>query len=431
MSRGSSKSSKSPKRIALVDCNNFYASCERVFRPEWNERPVAVLSNNDGCIIARSNELKEAGIPMGAPYFQYRRKLDEIKAVVVSSNYTLYGDMSARVMNTLSGFAPHIEVYSIDEAWMDFTGINTASLDELGRRVVSKTYQHTGIPVSMGIASTKVLAKLANKICKKRKIPGSVFNLGGSEELDIILRSTDVSDIWGIGRRWAEKLRHQGINNALQLRDSDDSEMRQIYGVVMQRLIFELRGRQCLEFEDVEPKKQIIASRSFGKRVISIQDLAEAASSHAARAGEKLRSQNSVCGGLQVFIQTGKYNPKESYYSNSAQLSFPVPTNDTRELIAAAIAGLNSIYRDDHRYSKTGVMLVDISSHSNIQTDLFSKSTDLHSQKLMSAIDGLNQRYGKNCAFFAAQGINQTWGMKQERKTPSYTTNWNELPCVV
>ena len=297
------------RRIALVDCNNFYASCERVFHPAWEYRPVGVLSNNDGCIIARSNELKDAGIPMGAPYFQYREMLHKMGAVVVSSNYALYGDMSARVMNTLGQFTPGLEVYSIDEAWLDLTGFDPAMLDAYGRKIVATTKQHTGIPVSMGIASTKVLAKIANRLCKKRKIPGQVFNLGSSESLDAVLAAVDVEDIWGIGRRWAEKLRGQGIRTALDLRDADPHQMRHQYNVVMQRLVMELRGVPCLGCDDIEPKKQIIASRSFGERVTDVESLLEAVSMHASRAGEKLRAQRSACSAIQVSIRTGRHNP--------------------------------------------------------------------------------------------------------------------------
>jgi DNA polymerase V len=332
--RSCKSSNNLPRRIALVDCNNFYASCERVFHPAWEHRPVGVLSNNDGCIIARSNELKEAGIPMGAPFFKYRDQLRAMKAVIVSSNYTLYGDMSARVMNTLNQFTPDMEIYSIDEAWLNLTGFDPATLDSYARQIVATTHKNTGIPVSMGIGQTRVLAKIANRICKKRKIPGQVFNLGDATNLGAVLSGVPVGDIWGIGCRWAEKLQSHGIYTAYDLQQSDPSYMRDRYNVVMQRLIMELRGVECLGFEDIEPKKEIIASRSFGERVTDKQSLLEAVALHATRAGEKLRLQYSACKVLQVAIRTSKHSPNEPFFGRSAMIHFPVATSDTRKLIA-------------------------------------------------------------------------------------------------
>lgn len=426
------KPSKSPRRIALVDCNNFYASCERVFTPAWERKPIGVLSNNDGCIIARSNELKEAGIPMGAPFFKYRKQLRQMGAVVVSSNYELYGDMSARVMNTLGEFTPEMEVYSIDEAWLDLTGFCTASLDAYGRNIVAKTRQYTGIPVSMGIGPTKVLAKVANRLCKKHKIPGQVFNIGSADALDDVLASVDVEDIWGIGRRWAAKLRATGIYTAKDLRDADHQAMRRSYNVVMERLILELRGVPCLGFEDIVPKKQIIASRSFGQRVTELEPMLQAISTHAARAGDKLRSQQSACGGIQVSIRTGKHSPNEPYYGNSTMLRFPVATSDSRKLISAACQGLKSIYRQGPKYAKAGVMLFGIVPANCIQHGLFQRGDSDKAIRLMQAVDGINKTYGRQTVFFASQGISgkQNWAMKRDRMSRSFTTSWQDLPVV-
>lgn len=426
----SSASSSLPRRIALVDCNNFYASCERVFHPAWETRPVGVLSNNDGCLIARSNELKEAGIPMGAPYFKYRDQLKAMKAVIVSSNYTLYGDMSTRVMNTLSQFTPDMEVYSIDEAWLNLTGFDPATLDGYGRKIVMTAQQHTGIPVSMGIGPTKVLAKLANRICKKRKIPGNVFNIGGADSLDAVLASFEIGDIWGIGRRWAQSLNTQGIFTALQLRDADAQAMRDQYSVVMQRLIFELRGINCMEFEDIEPKKQIIASRSFGERVTDKESLLEAVTLHASRGGEKLRLQGSACGAMQIMIRTGEHNPREPYYSRSATVRFTVPTADTRRLIGAARAGVEKLYKAGPRYAKAGIALLDIAQADAVQDGLFDQGDSDRSAKLMQTIDSLNRANGRGTVFFAGQGVNQAWAMKRDRMTAAFTTRWAELPSV-
>ncbi len=418
-----------PRRIALVDCNNFYASCERVFRPDWQNKPVGVLSNNDGCIIARSNELKEAGIPMGAPYFKHKQELEALGAVVVSSNYALYGDMSARVMNTLGSFTPEFEVYSIDEAWLDLTGFDLSTLDAYAREIVSTTHKHTGIPVSMGIGPTKVLAKVANRICKKRKVPGSVFNLGSAENLDAVLQSFEVGDVWGVGRRWKESLNRIGIYTALDLRNSDPTEMRKRYNVVMQRLIMELRGVPCLCFEEIEPKKEIIASRSFGEKVTDKQSLIEAVSGHAARAAEKLRSQGSVCGAIQVSARSSPFIPHEPYYAKSVLIRFEVPTADTRRLAEAAVRGIDGIYKPGVRFMKAGVMLVDLSAASEQQQSLFGKPDSDSSVKLMDALDAINGRYGSHALRTASSGTrsHKAWHMQRNRMTPGYTTRWREL----
>ena len=425
-----SKCDKHPRRIALVDCNNFYASCERVFNPAWEARPVAVLSNNDGCVIARSNEVKEAGIPMGAPFFKYRDRLEAMRAVVVSSNYALYGDMSARVMNTLGRFTPDMEIYSIDEAWLDLTGFDPARLDAYGREIVATTYRETGIPVSMGIGPTKVLAKIANRICKKRKIPAQVFNLGGSEALDSLLAMVPVGDVWGIGLRWATKLSSQGIRTALGLRNADPQEMRERYNVVMQRIVMELRGTPCLDFEDIEPRKQIIASRSFGSRRTRKEDLIEAVTMHATRAGEKLRRQGSACGAVQVSIRTGKHNPAEAYYAPSALVRFPVATADTRKLIGAARAGVERVFKEGPRYAKSEIMLLDIVPDDAVQGGLFDERDTAQSRALMNAVDRINRLHGRRTVFYAGEGIRQGWAMKRDRMTPAYTTRWTDIPSV-
>ena len=415
-----------------MDCNNFYASCERVFRPDWNHRPLGVLSNNDGCIIARSNELKEAGIPMGAPFFKHKAQLEALGAVVVSSNYALYGDMSARVMNTLGSFTPSLEVYSIDEAWLDLTGFDLGTLDAYSRHIVSTTHQHTGIPVSMGIGPTKVLAKVANRICKKRKVPGSVFNLGDAGSLEGVIQSLPVGDVWGVGRRWSESLNNIGIYTALDLRNSDPQEMRKRYNVVMQRLILELRGIPCLHFEDVEPKKEIMASRSFGEKVIDKQSLVEAVTGHAARAAEKLRAQGSVCGAIQVSARSSPFIPDEPYYARSVMVHFEIPTADTRRLAQAAARGMDRVFKPGIRYAKAGVMLVDLSPADELQGGLFAEPDNKASVRLMGAMDVINQRYGTSTVRVASSGTRKGrgWHMKRQRMTPGYTTRWDELASV-
>ena len=423
-------SSKIPRFVALVDCNNFYASCERVFNPAWNGRPIGVLSNNDGCIVARSNELKAAGIPMGAPYFKYRSQLEALDAVVVSSNYALYGDMSSRVMHTLEHLVPGIEVYSIDEAWLNLARIQPDELDVFGRRIVTKTQQHTGIPVSMGIGPTRVLAKIANRICKQRQISGNVFKLVDCETIQRTLAHVPVGDVWGIGPGWARQLQKAGIHSALDLRNTDSSRIRKSYGVILQRLVLELQGQPCLGFDDIEPKKFIISSRSFGSRVTRLDDLLEAISFHATRAAEKLRKQHSVCSALQVLLKTGKYNPSESRFSASTIVQLPAPTSDTRRLIRAAQQGIRKIFRQGHRYAKTGVMLLDISPANTVQSDFFEAVDSDRSQTLMEVVDQVNEERGKYTVFFASEGTRKSWAMKRDKKTRAYTTRWSELPTV-
>ena len=425
------RANSKPKRIAIVDCNNFYASAERVFTPAWEHRPVGVLSNNDGCIIARSQELKDAGIKMGSLYFKVREQLEAMNAVIVSSNYALYGDMSARVMDTLSQFTPDIEIYSIDEAWLDLTGFNPATLDAYGREIVATTHRSTGIPVSMGIGPTKTLAKIASRICKKRKIPGNVFNIGSADSLEKVLGAIDVEDIWGIGRRWAEKLRREGIMTALDLRNSDIKSMRSRYNVVMERVISELRGTACIGEEEIAPKKQIMSSRSFGQRVTAKEHLSQALAQYASRACEKLRAQGSVCGAMQVSIRTGLFSPKETPYSKSIVVQFEHPTCDTRRVIAGTRFALDRIFRAGPRYAKAGIMLMDIAPNNGYQLDLFNPITcAANDDELMNTLDKLNQRFGRKTVFFAAQGVKQPWAMKRNFLTKAFTTRWSDIPIV-
>lgn len=417
--------------IALVDCNNFYASCERVFNPSWRKRPLGVLSNNDGCIIARSNELKDAGIPMGAPYFKFKERLEEIGAIVVSSNYTLYGDMSRRVMHTLGEFAPKLEVYSIDEAWLDLTGMNDCNLAGYARRMVDTTQQHTGIPVSIGIAPTKSLAKIANRICKSRKVAGSVFHIRRADDLESVLDTFPVGEVWGVGRKWAEKLTTQGIHTAWDLRNSDPLYMRSVYSVVMQRIIMELRGVNCLEFEDLDPRKQIFASRSFGERVTDKESLIEAVTMHTLRAAEKLRAQNSSAKVLQVDIRTGKHTPGDKYYCRSATINFPVATSDTGKLIGAARAGIEKIYKQGPRYAKAGIVLMEIVQDDKAQKGLFDDGDSERKKNLMRTLDKINAINGRHSIFMGCHSTKvKDWTMKKNFKTKAFTTRWSELPVV-
>lgn len=418
-----------PHRIALVDGNNFYASCERVFNPAWINKPLGVLSNNDGCIVARSNELKAAGIPMGAPYFQYRDQLKAMGAIIVSSNYTLYGDMSARMMHTLAGCTPDLDVYSIDEAWLDLTGIDD-DLTDYGQNIVQRVQQHIGLPVSIGIGPTRVLAKLANRLCKKLAVPGQVFDISTTPYLDDLLGSVPVGDLWGIGRNLAQSLQDRGIFTARHLRDADPQSMRKGFNVIMQRMIMELRGIPCLHKDDIGPKRQIISSRSFGTRVTDKQSLLESVSMHASRAGQKLRDQGSACGGMHISIRTGRHNIRDAFYANSTQIIFPIATADTRKLIAAACRGVEQMYRPGYRYAKAGIMLFDLRPADRVQGNLFEAPDTPRSQAFMALVDQVNRKHGRNCLFFGAEGITKSWGMKQEGRTAAFTTCWDQLPSV-
>ncbi|MEM9537806.1 MAG: Y-family DNA polymerase [Cyanobacteria bacterium P01_E01_bin.45] len=420
----------SHQQVALADCNNFYASCERVFNPKWIDRPIAILSNNDGCIVARSNEIKELGVPMGAPYFKWKAFLERNNAIVVSSNYTLYGDMSARVMNTLGQFTPNLDIYSIDEAWLDLTNFKPDTLVTYGRDIARTVKQWTGIPVSIGIAPTRVLAKVANRIAKKRKVPGGVYRLENNEELNEILENLEVEDIWGIGRRWGKRLRMMGIGTARDLRDTDPDMMRRKFSVVMQRLVLELQGVSCIGPEDIAPKQQIMCSRSFGERVTTLTHLKQAVSMHVGNAARKLRSQQSVCGLAQVFIRTGLFNPNEPTYSQSAMVKFPTPTADTRAIAKGAMTALEGIYRKRFRYAKAGVILMDISPSALVQRDLFFDADSERSQLLMETLDGINRRMGRRSVFFAGEGSKRVWLMKRRMTTNAYTTQWGELMIV-
>jgi len=333
-------------------------------------------------------------------------------------------------MHTLGQLAPETEVYSIDEAWLDLTGVRLDSLDAFCRNLVMRVQQNTGIPVSVGIASTKTLAKIASRVCKKNTIPGQVFNLSSAESLDSILAQIAVGDIWGIGRRWAEKLNQHGIYTALDLRNADIDTMRKRYSVVMERIIHELCGIACIEAEQPEPKKQIIASRSFGERVTNKIDLIQAVTLHASRAGEKLRFQDSICRAIQVSICSGRHNPNDPYYANSCVVRFSTCTADSRKLIQAAKKGVERIFKTNIRYAKAGVMLFDISSNKSVQDDLFGFGDSTVSDRLMQTIDQINQHYGSHTVFFASEGTYKSWAMKRNLMTQAFTTQWGEIPLV-
>jgi DNA polymerase V len=421
-----------PRAYALIDCNNFYASCERAFRPGLRTRPVVVLSNNDGCVIARSAEAKALDIPMGAPYFKYRGMLARHKVEVFSSNYALYGDMSARVMRVLARFCPAVDVYSIDEAFADLSGVPGGAAS-FARRLRATVESWTGIPVSVGIGPTKTLAKLANRFAKGHARCRGVFDFADSPAPDLVLRHTDIGEVWGIGRRHAKRLRALGIGDALAFRALDDAWVRKKMTVTGLHTLLELRGQPCLPL-DAGPanRKTIVSSRSFGRPVTSLDELLEASALYMTRAAERLRGQEAVASLVQVSVETNAFRPGLPHYSNTAPVPLAVATSHTPTLIRAAHAGLRRIYREDFEFKKCGVMLSGLEPVNGrwlSLLDLPPDDTPDHAP-LMRAVDALNARWGRDTVTFAASGLGGAWRMRREMRSPRYTTVWEELPVV-
>jgi DNA polymerase V len=420
------------KLFALVDCNNFYVSCERVFNPKLEGRPVVVLSNNDGCVVARSNEVKALGVKMGTPAFKSRDLFKKHGVIVYSSNYALYGDMSMRVMRCLENFAQEIEIYSIDEAFISLDKMQPDQVDEFIRRISETVKQWTGIPVSIGVGTTKTLAKIASRIAKKNPEMGGVFNITDHPYLEKILTSLDVGDIWGIGPRYAKLLNSFGINNALHLKNSDDVWIRKHLTVMGLRTVHEMRGIECIPMELAPaPKKGIMSSRSFGRPVESLDELKESLSVYVSRAAEKLRAQKSAASVVHVFLTTNRHKKNEPQYGNSATALLPMPSSYTPELISWAISRLELIYKPGYRYKKTGVFLSGIVPEDQIQLNLFSQDYPHEkNQKLMKIVDKINSRWGTDTLKYASEGTKKEWKMKREKLSPRYTTRWNEIPVV-
>ncbi len=413
--------------FALADCNNFYASCERVFNPRLIGKPVIVLSNNDGCVVARSNEAKALGIAMGIPEFQIRTLIRRHQVEVFSSNYALYGDMSQRVMETLGQFCPEIEVYSIDEAFMDLSGFVQRNLAEYGQTIRATVRRWTGIPVSVGIAETKTLAKVANHVAKRSGVSAGVFDLTTAPNREDILRGFPVEEVWGVGPRTAQILKAQGIGTAYQLREADEPWIRKRFGVVGLRTVRELRGLSCLSLEDCPPPKQgITVSRSFGRPVETLAEMREAVATYLTRAAEKLRQEGLAVSVLTVFLQTNQFKDEPQYH-NACTLTLPVATSVTSELLHTALRGITTIYRGGFRYKKAGVMLTGLMPASQVQTDLFDSQNRARSQSLMRAVDRLNDRMGEGTVQYGAVGLSPRWKAKFARRSPAYTTRWEEV----
>ena len=419
-----------PPVFALVDCNNFYASCERVFSPMLEGKPLVVLSNNDGCVVARSNEAKALGIGMGVPEFQIRPLLRAQHVQGASSNYTLYGDMSQRVMETLEQFCPDLEIYSIDEAFLSLSGFTSRNLTEYGGTIRATVKHWTGIPVSVGIAETKTLAKIANRVAKRTPDTGGVFDLLACPDRDALLGRTGVKDVWGIGPNHARLLKQHGITTALQLRGVDDQWIRRRMGIVGLRLVMELRGVSCLDLEQCPaPKQSLTCSRAFWTLISTLAEMEEAVSVYTSRVTEKLRRERLAATVLTVCFTTNEFK-EGPRYSNALTLKLPVVTDTTSELIRSALQGIRAIYQDGYLYKKAGVMLTGLVPASRTQADLFDGQDRGRAKRLMTALDAVNDRWGAGTLQYASSGITKGWKTQFHRRSLAYTTDWDALPVV-
>lgn len=419
--------------IALVDVNNFYVSCQRVFEPRLEGKPVVVLSNNDGCAVARSNEVKALGIGMAKPWHQMRDVARQHGIIAYSSNYALYADMSNRVMSILSRFSPQQEIYSIDECFLGLDGI-LRDHTELGRDIRQTVLQWTGLPVCVGIAPTKTLAKFCNHLAKKRPQFGGVCEWAklSGEDRRRVMQEVTIDEVWGVGRKLSVRLNQQGIFSVADLAQADPETIRTRYSVVLQRTVLELRGQPCIELEDTAPdKQQILCSRSFGKPIYTEQELSEAVSTYVARAAEKLRRQQSAAGTLAVFIRTNPFRERDPQYSKHVAVPLSQPSDDTLQLTKAALWILQRIYRPGYAYAKAGVMLLELQPNTAIQGHLFLQSADPFKRaQLNTVMDQINRQWGRGTVRLASAGFNQGWRMKQNNLSPSWTTRWEDLPVA-
>lgn len=419
--------------FALVDCNNFYVSCERLFRPDLRRRPIVVLSNNDGCVVARSQEVKDLGVRMGVPHFQIRDLIQRHEVVVFSSNYTLYADISARVMLVLEEMVPDMEVYSIDEAFLRLPDERAPGDErlEFGHRVRERLLRWLRIPVCVGIAPSKTLAKLANSAAKHDVASGGVVDLSDPLQCEHLFARTEVGEVWGVGGRTRDKLQAMGIRTVADLAHASPERIRRRFSVNLQRTVYELNGQPCFGLESSPVnKQQIICSRSFARRITDFTELREAVCAYTVRAAEKLREQRQVASQVTVFIRTGAYNANERHYSNSAQRCLDFPGNDTMALVGAATSALQSVWRQGYRYAKAGVMLSDLCPEKEAQPGLFDHtSAQRQNPALMQVVDEVN-RSGKGKVWFGAQGIKEDWRMKRAHLSPAYTTRWEDIPVV-
>ena len=417
--------------FALVDCNNFYVSCERVFNPYLINKPVVVLSNNDGCIIARSNEAKALNIPMGAPFHIYRDFINAHRIKVYSSNYPLYGDMSNRVMTSLFEFNPNLEVYSIDEAFLKFNQTTRTDIGDDILKIKENILQWTGIPVSIGLGPTKTLAKIANTLAKKNNHYG-IFDLSSEVKQEEVLKDINIENIWGISKRWGSKLRMIGIGNALQLRDSSPRRIRQYLGVVVERIVYELQGVACLDINEILPKKNIMCSRSFGNVVSDKSSIKQFIAEYTIRACEKMRGQSTRAQSIYIFLQTNKFK-KGKQYNKGIVIGLNTPCSDTAQIIKLATTAIDMIYRSGYLYQKAGIMLLDLIPENVNQYDFFENTNYTSSDKRMKVMDSLNKKFGTGTITNGSLRLknNEKWISKRYYLSPRYTTQWDELPHVI
>ena len=416
------------KKIALIDCNSFYVSCERLFNPKIRKKPVVVLSNNDGCIVSRSNEAKALGIKMGEPYFKAKDIIIKNDVQVFSSNYSLYGDLSRRVMRTLKRFNSDIEVYSIDEAFMDLTNFSDSEVLDVGQEIRETVLQWTGVPTSIGIAKTKTLSKVANHIAKKKQ--SGVTSFIGIDNIDPLLERVDINDVWGVGRQLTKFYHKNGIYNAKQLKNKSNTWIKKNSNVLGSRTAMELRGISCIDLEKTKSKrKSCVVSRSFGQRIEKYQELKEAVAGYCLNACEKIRSETLVAKSITVFIRTSPFQSRFGYYSNSKTIDFPIGTNDSIEIVKTALTALESIFKNGYRYQKAGVLLSGLSEATN-NKNLFSSEKDEKINSLMKSIDNTNYRYGRSTLSLASAGVHKKWNMKREYSSKIDTADFHYLPTI-
>ncbi len=416
------------KKIALIDCNSFYVSCERLFNPKIRKKPVVVLSNNDGCIISRSNEAKALGIKMGEPYFKEKEVIVKNNVQVFSSNYSLYGDISRRVMRTLKRFNSEIEVYSIDEAFLDLSNFSDYEVENVGREIRSIVLKWTGIPTSIGIGKTKTLSKIANHIAKKKQ--SGVVSLINIENIDPILEKVEINDVWGVGKQLTKFYHKNGIYNAKQLKNKSNTWIKKNSNVLSSRTAMELRGISCINLETTASKrKSCVVSRSFGQRVENFQELREAIANYSLNASEKIRSESLVAKSITVFVRTSPFQNRYGFYSNSKTIDFPMATNNSIEIVKSALNALESIFKNGYRYQKAGVMLSHLSETIN-NKNLFYSERDEKINNLMKSIDNTNYKYGRSTLSLASAGIRKKWNTRREHSSKIDTADFHCLPTI-
>ena len=414
-------------KVALIDCNSFYVSCERLFNPKINNKPVVVLSNNDGCVISRSTEAKKIGIKMGEPYFKVKELVKRNNVYIFSSNYALYGDISRRVMKTLKSFSDKIEIYSIDEAFVDLSHVEEKEVENYGKEIKKRILKWTGIPTSVGISNTKTLSKIANHIAKNNKTGVTYLK----ENIDKSLKNFYISDIWGVGKQLSKLYIKNGIDTAYKLKNISNSWVKKSTNVLGAKTVMELRGISCINLETQETKrKSCCVSRSFGKKVRSLEKLQESLTTHCLNAAEKIRKDNQTTRAITIYIRTSPFDKNRKYYSNSITIDLPIATSNSLELVKKAIDGLKKIYKYGYFYQKAGIVLSKLNENSEKEFNLLAPIMENKSQTLMKAIDFTNAKYGKNAISIAQAGINNTWKMRRKYSSKIDTASFDFLPKI-